>query len=145
MTKKNTIEKRVCRAILYKGTTNNELSNLMREYEFILAAGKARASTGRDFMSLKQGEGLMKPKKSFSNINKDTSEKAIKFILSESNVVAISSGTRLVQLSKSEIIQLPNLISKKTRLEIYNDYANFYNDGNIISRATMFKLMKFNK
>ena len=33
MVKKNTIEKRVCRAILYKGTTNNELSNLMREYD----------------------------------------------------------------------------------------------------------------
>ena len=33
MAKKNTIEKRVCRAILCKGTTNNELSNLMREYD----------------------------------------------------------------------------------------------------------------
>ena len=141
MAKKNTVEKRVCRAILYKGTTNNELSNLMNEYDFTLAAGKARASARRDFTTLKQGEVLVKPKKSFSNINEDTLENAVKFILSESNVVAISYGTKLVKLSKTEIIQLPSLTRKKTRLEIFNDFANFYNDENVISRATMFKLM----
>ena len=46
-----------------------------------------------------------------------------------------------MKLSKSEIIQLPSLTRKKTRLEIYNDYAKLYNDDNIISRATIFKLM----
>ena len=46
-----------------------------------------------------------------------------------------------MKLSKTEIIQSPSLTHKKTRLEIYNDYANFYNDDNVILRATMFKLM----
>ena len=32
--KKDTVEKKVCRAILYKGTSNNELSHLMRQHNF---------------------------------------------------------------------------------------------------------------
>lgn len=137
-----TIEKRVCRPIVYKATSNNELSKLMKAYDFTLAAGKARVSACRDFATLQQGEGLMKPKKSFSNINEDTLEKAVKFILSESNVVAILYGTRLMKLSKNEIVQLPGLTRKKSRLEIYNDYTKYVNnDEKMMPRATMFKLM----
>ena len=69
---------------------------------------------------------------------------AVKFILSESNVVAIVYGTRLVKLSKSEIVELPSLTRKKTQFEIHKDYTNFVgNKEKLVSRATMFKLMNY--
>ena len=40
--KKNTIEQKVFRAILNKGTTNDELSNFMKEYQFTFAVGKVQ-------------------------------------------------------------------------------------------------------
>ena len=36
MAKMNSVEKKVCRAILYKGTTNRELNKLMREHNFVM-------------------------------------------------------------------------------------------------------------
>ncbi len=40
--KKNTIEQKVFRAILNKGSTNDELSNFMKEYHFTFAVGKVQ-------------------------------------------------------------------------------------------------------
>lgn len=59
--KKNSIEKKVCRAILYKGATNNKLNKLMKEHDFSLATDKAQVlSANWDFDSFKKGEMLTK-------------------------------------------------------------------------------------
>ena len=54
--KKNTIEQKVCRAILYKGSTNDELSKLIKKFQFMFASGKVRVNARRDFESLQKGE-----------------------------------------------------------------------------------------
>ena len=69
-------------------------------------------------------------------------EEAVKFILSESIVVAISYSTIFVKLSKTEIVELSSLTRKKTQFEIYKDYTKVIaNDEKMVSRTTMFKLM----
>ena len=63
MANTNTVEKKLCRAILYIGTTNNELNKLIREHSFTFAVGKVRVAANRDFASLQQEQTLTKKKK----------------------------------------------------------------------------------
>ena len=116
----------------------------MKKHNFTFAAGKARISAAKDFASLQKGESLKKKKTSFSIINDEVLETAVKFILSENNVVAMSYGSRFVKLTKTDIIQLPSLTRKKTRLQMYQDYISFVgDDSKLVSRATMYKLMNY--
>ena len=48
--KRNNIGQKVCRSILYKGTTNDEL-RFMKDYQFMFTAGTVRRTAKRDFES----------------------------------------------------------------------------------------------
>ena len=140
--KRNSIERRVCRAILYKGTIKPQLNVLLNQHNFKFALGKARARAREDFDSLLNGESLYKPKRSYSLICDEVLQKAVKFILSENNVVSISYGTKKVKLSKYEIIELPSLTRKRSMHDIFKAYIESMNETEkSISRASMFKIM----
>ena len=47
-------------------------------------------------------------------------EKAVKYILSQSNVVAVSYGTRMAKLSETGIMEVPDLTRKRNRIETFN-------------------------
>ena len=69
------------------------------------------------FITLEGGEG----------VGKSTNLAVVESFLSENNVVAMSYGSRFVKLAKNEIIQLPSLTRKKTRLQMYQDYIRSAN------------------
>jgi len=142
--KRNSIERRVCRAILYKGTTKQQLNGILNQHNFTFALGEARARAREDFDSLLNGESLYKAKKSYSIICDEVLQKAVKFILSENNVVSISYGTKKVKLSKYEIIELPSLTRKRSMHDIFKAYIESMNENEnekSLSRASMFKLI----
>ena len=50
MTKKNTIERKICRAILYNGVMNgSQLEELLDQYKFTFSRGKARKYAKEDY------------------------------------------------------------------------------------------------
>ena len=140
--KKNTIERKVCRAILYKGTSNKQLSCLLKQHSFTFSTGEARAVAKEDFESLMNGDPLTKTKRTYSIISEDVLHKAVNFILSENNVVSISYGTKKVKLSKYEIIELPSLTRKRSMHDIFKAYMGTMKENEkSLSRASMFNLM----
>ena len=139
---KRSIERRICRAILYKGTTKSELENLLEKHGFTFATGRLRKAAKSDFETLKAGHKLSTRTQGHCRVSLVVLEKAVSFILSEHNVVARSYGTITVKLSQREIIEIPCLMRKKTRSDIYRDYVNLTeNDESCISRTTLFELM----
>ena len=121
--KRNSIEWKVCRAILYKGTTNRQLNFLLKQHNFAFALGESSAVAREDFDSLLNGDSLINLKMSYSIIcDNEVLHKAAKFILSENNVVSISYGTKKVKLSKYEIIELPSLTRKRSMHDIFKAY-----------------------
>ena len=69
-------------------------------------------------------------------------EKAVKYILSQSNVVAVSYGTRMAKLSETGIMEVPDLTRKRNRIETFNGWRELVQDDEkLVSRATMYKLI----
>ena len=68
--------------------------------------------------------------------------KVVDLILSSNNVVPKSYGTKKVRLSCDEILTLPRLLRKNTRIKIYEDYKEFtMNDQCSISRETFYRII----
>ena len=57
-TNKGTIERRICRAILYKGLPKSELQRMMKEYDFTFANGDVKARARDDYQTLSEGKRL---------------------------------------------------------------------------------------
>ena len=134
----------MCRAILYKGTSNKQLSCLLKQHSFTFSTGEAQAVGKEDFESLLNGDPLTKTKRTYSIISGEVLHKVVNFILSENNVVSISYGTKKVKLSKYEIIELPSLTRKRSMHDIFKAYMGTIKDNEkSICRASMFKLMGY--
>ena len=59
MAKKNTIERKICRAILLNGVGGGtQLNELMKEFNFSFAKGKPRLSAKVDYEKLISGESV---------------------------------------------------------------------------------------
>ena len=143
MAKKNTIERKICRAILLNGVGGGtHLNELMKEHEFSFAKGRPRTSAKVDYDKLICGESLSITKRYFCRTDNDTLKKSIDFILSQDNVVSVSYGTKVVKLSDNEIIQLPKLQRKRTRIDIIKAYLNITKkDSNHVSQRSMYNLL----
>ena len=143
--KRNSIEWKVCRAILYKGTTNRQLNFLLKQHNFAFALGEASAVARENFDSLLNGDSLINLKMSYSIIcDNEVLHKAAKFILSENNVVSISYGTKKVKLSKYKIIELLSLSRKRSMHGIFKAYIESMKENEkLILRASMFKLIEY--
>jgi len=123
MTKKNTIERKICRALLYNGVTNgSQLEELLDQYEFTFSRGKARKYAKEDYNDLLNGEKISIKKKSFSRIDDEALCKAVDFVLSEDNVTSAPYGTKVIKLSSNESISLPRLQRKRSRIDIIKAY-----------------------
>ena len=123
MTKKNTIERKICRAILYNGVTNgSQLEELLDQYEFTFSRGKARKHAKEDYNDLLNGETISIKKRFFSRIDDEALCKAVDFILSEDNVTSAPYGTKVIKLSSNESISLPRLQRKQSRIDIIKVY-----------------------
>ena len=130
MSKKDTIERRICRAILYNSVTGKKQSEeLMEKYDFIISHGDARKKARSDFDLLSKGEVITMKKKYFARIDDDVLLKAVNFILSEDNCVSTSYGTKVVQLSEHKNIQLPRFQCKYSRIDIIRAYLNLTSDN----------------
>ena len=113
MTKKNTIERKICRALLYNGVTNGKhLEELLDQYQFTFSRGKARKHAKEDYNHLLNGETISIKKRFFSRIDDTALRKAVDFILSEDNVTSAPYGTKVIKLSSNESISLPRLQRK---------------------------------
>ena len=70
MSKKNTIKRKICRAILYSGVTNYpQLEELLDQYKFTFSRGKARKHAREDYNDLLNGETIRIKKRFFSHID----------------------------------------------------------------------------
>ena len=143
MAKKNTIERKICRAILLNGVGGGtHLNELMKEYNFSFAKGRPRLSAKVDYQKLLSGDLVSVKKRHLSRIDEETLKKSVEFILCQDNVVSVSYGTKLVKLSNNEIIQLPKLQCKRTRIDIIKVYLTITkNDINHLSQRSMYNVL----
>ena len=138
----NSIEKRVTRAILNKGLAEGDLQSLMKEHNFKFGTGRARFRAREDIKTLLNGEKLHVQKRNIVRVGDDVVRKLVDFILSPNNVVPNSYGTKKVKLSRNEVLTLPRLQRKNTRIKIYEDYKEFtMNDTSYISRETFYRII----
>ncbi len=145
MSKKNTIERRICRAILYNSVTGKkQLEELMKIHGFTFSHGDARKKARSDFDLLSKGEVITIKKKYFARINDDVLLKAVNFILSEDNCVSTSYGTKVVQLSEHENIQLPRFQRKRSRIDIIRAYLKLTSDDKSqLSQRSMYNILNY--
>ena len=138
----NSIEKRVCRAILNKGLAESDLQHLMSVHDFKFASGRARMRARQDIAKLLDGEKLSVPTRHVKRVNDNVLRKVVDFILSSNNVVPNSYGVKNIRLGSDEIITLPKLQRKNSRIKIYEDYReNTINDEYILSRETFYRII----
>ena len=64
--KRQSIERRTCRAVLYAGVSNMDLMELLKQHQFTFARGKPRTLARKDFNHLCTGENLVRTERSFS-------------------------------------------------------------------------------
>ena len=101
MAKKNTIERKIYRAILLDGVGGGtHLNELMKEYNFSFAKGRPRLSAKVDYQKLLSGDSVSVKKQHLSGIDEETLKKSV------------------------EIIQLPKLQHKHTRIDVIKVYLN---------------------
>ena len=145
MSKKNTIERRICRAILYNSVTGKkQLEEMMERYDFTFSHGDARKKARSDFDLLSKGEVITMKKKYFARIDDNVLLKAVNFILSEDNCVSTSYGTKVVQLSEHENIQLPRFQRKRSRIDIIRAYLNLTSDDKSqLSQRSMYNILNY--
>ena len=73
MAKKNTIERKICRAILLNGVGGGtHLNELMKEYNFSFAKGRPRLSAKVDYQKLLSGDLVSVKKRHLSRIDEET-------------------------------------------------------------------------
>ena len=145
MSNRNTIERKVCRALLYNGVTSTKhLQELMKKYNFSFANGEVRKNARLDFESLSKGETLKIKTPTFSRIDDDSLLKAVKFILSEDNCISTSYGTKTERLSDTESIQLPRFQRKRSRIDLIRAYLNITSDDETqVSQRSMYNIVNF--
>ena len=143
MAKKNTIERKICRAILLNGVGGGtQLNELMKEFNFSFAKGKPRLSARVDYEKLISGESVSLKARHLSRVDEWTLKKSVEFILCQDNVVSVSYGTKIVKLSNNEIIQLPKLQRKRSRIDIIKAYLNITkNDSNHVCQRSMYNIL----
>ena len=140
--KRQSIERRTCRAVLYAGVSNKDLVDLLSKHEFTFARGKPQTLAREDFNRLCNGDNLIRTERSFSQHDTTAIHKAVEFLLSEDCVVPLSYGHRDVQLTNKEVYSLPNLQRKLPRKDIVKDYYNYTeNDPKQIKKSTLHKLL----
>ena len=138
----NSIEKRVSRAILNKGLAESDLQHLMSVHDFKFASGRARMRARQDIAKLLDGEKLSVPTRHVKRVSDNVITKVVDFILSSNNVVPNSYGVKNIRLGSDEIITLPKLQRKNTRIKIYEDYKdNTINDEYSLSRETFYRII----
>ena len=143
--KKNTVERRVLRAVLYNAVSNkSELHYLMSQHQFTFATGNSRTTALHDFTTLCNGGLITKKKVHFSRVDDDVIKKAVEFILSEKNVIASSYGTRNIKLCDNEIINLPKLTRKKSKVDIIRSYMSYTIEDEVnLSKRTMYRMLAY--
>ena len=123
-------------------TSGKHLDALLDEYKFTFSNGKAKKNAKSDYEKLVNGESLSIRKRHFSRVDDETLKKCVDFILSEDNVISVSYGTKVVKLSDNEIIQLPKLQRKRTRIDIIKAYLNItQHDTNNVSQRSMYNIL----
>jgi len=143
--KKNTVERRFLRAVLYNAVSNkSELHYLMSQHQFTFATGNSRTTALHDFTTLCNGGLITKKKVHFCRVDDDVIKKAVEFILSEKNVIASSYGTRNIKLCDNEIINLPKLTRKKSKVDIIRSYMSYTIEDEVnLSKRTMYRMLAY--
>ena len=143
MSKKNSVERRICRALLYHSVTGTDhLQELLNKHKFTFSRGVSRKTARLDYKLLCKGEQLVIEKRYFLRIDDDVLKKAVSFILSEDNCISMSYGCKLVRLSDNERVQLPRFQRKKPRIDIVKDYLKFtMNDETNLSQRSMYNIL----
>ena len=114
----------------------------MKEDNFSFAKGRPRLIAKVDYQKLLSGDSVGVKKRHLSRIDEETLKKSVEFILCQDNVVSVSYGTKLVKLSNNEIIQLPKLQRKRTRIDIMKVYLTITkNDINHLSQRSMYNVL----
>ena len=140
--KKRSTEKRVLGAILYKGTTYNNRSALLRKHNMTFARGQPEVQAIKDFEAMKLGNVVEKTVASYSHKSDSVIQKAVDYVLSEKFTAPSSFGMHEVVISANEKISLPNIMRKQSRTEIVAAYKNHTKDEpSRIGRNTMFAIM----
>ena len=114
----------------------------MKEHDFKFGTGRARFRAREDLKTLMRGEKLPVPKRNGVRVKDNVVTKVVDFILSSNNIVPNSYGTKNVRLSCNEILTLPRLQRKNSRIKIFEDYKDFtMNNEYCISRETFYRII----
>jgi hypothetical protein len=103
----------------------------------------SRDQAKKDAEQLLNGKKIQVPKRSLSRFKTETTSKAVRFLLSTSNISLLSWGTKEVKLSKSERVVLPRLIRKKSIAHLWKDYQiHTKDDAQSFRSSTFFEVAR---
>jgi len=137
--KKGSTQRRVISALLVKAFPLGTLDKLRKLGRLKMSTG-LRGKAYQDYNRMASGEELTSAKYSRIRYDEDVLRKAVKFILSSSNVGKVSMGTRTIKLSSAEEHTLPRLIRRKPRKDIYQAYIE--STETPLSSGTFYNLVK---
>ena len=139
---RRSIQRRVARAILTKGTSRQLRRELAIQFDnkISLIAGPSSSRAYKDYETMVSGKVLETANRSLSRVPEQKIHSAIKFILASSNTCALPWGTKAVRLLRRETITLPPLVRRMQLKDLYELYTATESSDSRLGQTTFNKI-----